>query len=101
MEVELLISAHHCQTLACNTEGISSILKLAQLCTRALAEANKYQLMVVYIHSYIESTNESLKMFCILGFYFNFREMCTPILDFFSLYFITIGSTLDRHWKIW
>ncbi len=49
MEVELLINAHHCQTLACNTEGISSILKLAQLCTHALAEANEYQQMVKYL----------------------------------------------------
>jgi hypothetical protein len=48
MEVELLINAHHCQTLACNTEGISSILKLAQHCTRALAEANEYQHLVKY-----------------------------------------------------
>lgn len=46
MEVELLVNAHHCQTAACNTEGISSILKLAQMCTRALAEANEYQQMV-------------------------------------------------------
>jgi hypothetical protein len=50
MEVELLINAHHCQTLACNTEGISSILKLAQLCTHALAEANEYQQMVRYLY---------------------------------------------------
>lgn len=46
MEVELLVNSHHCQTSACNTEGISSILKLAQMCTHALAEANEYQLMV-------------------------------------------------------
>ena len=49
MEVELLINAHHCQTLACNTEGISSILKLAQLCTHVLAESNEYQQMVWHI----------------------------------------------------
>ena len=59
MEVELLICAHHCQTLACNTEGISSILKLAQLCARALAEANEYQLMVRNVIPTLQDIHET------------------------------------------
>ena len=46
VEVELLIYAHDCHTLACNMEGISSVLRAAQSLVDSLHTAEEYNLMV-------------------------------------------------------
>ncbi|ELT89138.1 hypothetical protein CAPTEDRAFT_221770 [Capitella teleta] len=46
IEVELLIYAHDCFTLACHMEGISSLLHTARAVTMALCQAKEFNLMV-------------------------------------------------------
>ncbi|XP_048583501.1 spatacsin [Nematostella vectensis] len=46
LEVELLVRAHECHTMACNMEGISRVLKCGRQLTTALADAEEYRLMV-------------------------------------------------------
>ena len=46
LEVELLVRAHECHTLACNMEGIAAVLRNGRLLTTALAETREYMLMV-------------------------------------------------------
>ena len=46
LEVELLVRAHECHTLACNMEGIAAVLRNGRLLTSALAESRDYMLMV-------------------------------------------------------
>ena len=46
VEVELLIYAHDCHTLACNMEGISAVLRAAQSLVELLHTAEEYNLMV-------------------------------------------------------
>lgn len=46
IEVELLIYAHDCFTLACHMEGISTLLQTARSVTASLAAAKEYNLMV-------------------------------------------------------
>lgn len=46
LEVELLVRAHECHTLACNMEGIATVLRNGRVLTSALAESGDYMLMV-------------------------------------------------------
>ncbi|XP_020621148.1 spatacsin-like isoform X1 [Orbicella faveolata] len=46
LEVELLVRAHECHTLACNMEGIAAVLRNGRVLTTALAETRDYMLMV-------------------------------------------------------
>lgn len=46
LEVELLVRAHECHTLACNMEGIAAVLRNGRVLTTALAETREYMLMV-------------------------------------------------------
>ena len=46
LEVELLVRAHECHTLACNMEGIAAVLRNGRVLTMALAETRDYMLMV-------------------------------------------------------
>lgn len=47
LEVELLVRAHECHTLACNMEGIAAVLRNGRVLTTALAETRDYMLMVI------------------------------------------------------
>ncbi|XP_074651044.1 spatacsin-like [Tubulanus polymorphus] len=46
MEVELLVHAHECYTLACNMEGIARVLREARRCTDCLAAAEEFTLII-------------------------------------------------------
>lgn len=46
VEVELMILSHECHTVACNMEGIASILRLARQRTPYVARAKQFKLMV-------------------------------------------------------
>ncbi|CAH1796499.1 unnamed protein product [Owenia fusiformis] len=46
MEVELLIKAHDCHTMACNMEGVSNVLQQARQCNIRLTAAEEYSLMI-------------------------------------------------------
>lgn len=56
LEVELLVRAHECHTLACNMEGIAAVLRNGRVLTTALAETRDYMLMVTVIQ-YLETLN--------------------------------------------
>ena len=45
-EVELLILAHHCFTIRCEMEGISSVLRAARFCGATLSSLKQQNLMV-------------------------------------------------------
>lgn len=45
--MELLVRAHECHTLACNMEGIATVLRNGRVLTSALAESGDYMLMVI------------------------------------------------------
>ena len=47
LEVELLVRAHECHTLACNMEGIAAVLRNGRVLTIALAETRDYMLMII------------------------------------------------------
>ncbi|PFX34693.1 Spatacsin [Stylophora pistillata] len=46
LKVELLVRAHQCHTLACNMEGIATVLRHGRVLTAALTESRDYMLMV-------------------------------------------------------
>ncbi|XP_028406945.1 spatacsin-like [Dendronephthya gigantea] len=97
MEVELLINAHNCQTMACNTEGISSILKLAQLCTHALAEGHEYQLMVRLLTG-IGRFSEMTYIFQTLMDHHHFELLIKKGVDNESKLKIALLKYLDKHY---
>lgn len=47
LEVEILVRAHECHTLACNMEGIATVLRYGRVLTSTLAETRDYILMVI------------------------------------------------------
>ena len=55
VEVELLIYAHDCHTLACNLEGISGVLRAAQSLVESLHTAEGYNLMVRFSNFFVYS----------------------------------------------
>ena len=60
--MELLVRAHECHTLACNMEGIATVLRNGRVLTSALAESGDYMLMV------ITPQLATLKVFCLLSY---------------------------------
>lgn len=59
--MELLVRAHECHTLACNMEGIATVLRNGRVLTSALAESGDYMLMV------ITRQLTTSKVFCLLS----------------------------------
>lgn len=49
LNVELLIKAHDCHTISCNTEGITNVLLAVRKLTTALACRQEFSLLVMQL----------------------------------------------------
>jgi len=80
LEVELLVRAHECHTLACNMEGIAAVLRHGRLLTSALAETKDYMLMVRLLTG-VGRFNEMSYVFDTLFEHEHFELLCRRGID--------------------
>ncbi|XP_064618908.1 spatacsin-like isoform X2 [Lineus longissimus] len=72
MEVELLVRSHECHTIACNMEGIASVLRTARQLTSNLAQAEEFTLMIRLLTG-IGRFNEMTYIFDLLKYHHQFE----------------------------
>ncbi|XP_068741533.1 spatacsin-like isoform X2 [Montipora capricornis] len=80
LEVELLVRAHECHTLACNMEGIATVLRYGRILTSALAETKDYMLMVRLLTG-VGRFNEMSYIFDTLFEHEHFELLCRRGID--------------------
>ncbi|XP_078373747.1 spatacsin-like isoform X3 [Oculina patagonica] len=80
LEVELLVRAHECHTLACNMEGIAAVLRNGRVLTTALAETRDYMLMVRLLTG-VGRFNEMSYIFDTLFEHEHFELLCRRGID--------------------
>jgi len=80
LEVEILVRAHECHTLACNMEGIATVLRYGRVLTSTLAETRDYILMVRLLTG-VGRFNEMSYIFDTLFEHEHFELLCRRGID--------------------